>query len=488
MKKQAFCSFTLAGVSLTDFGLLIPSPFTSLELTNGQYQSMTSWTLAVTVGSDASRKMNIAAFEALIYSAAQDANRYPSSKGVPVSFMFGWIDDFGNVEEYLSYQGFMNTFTVSTNGLYMNYKLTGFAELEVERATPVLRIPAISGIVQPSAVVEAIAKASKATTYYQLDIDHNDAPTLINHGDLTTSFSSYVRGNMSAKDDYDTFPGLLPLSKSYNSSRDAAGLKQGYKSLSQVLNNHSVSPVRDFLRTAQTDTTPQCASFSYWVDAPTMTSPGIIHYKSNANLQSSQSVDVLEYGTSNTNVFTLSGSYNGVAYNMTNMNFTQLGFTVDGSGNSVAQAYQVVNSWSSTLGDVFQAANIINDVNALASQFSGDFTVQIPGSTKTYSVAQPVSLLVMAGGTLSPVTGIYSIINVTHNISSTFITTLKVQRLTMSSANAVASTQNIFVDSGSRYGNNSYSTTKNIKSAYKVDFGEMYPNFEHITASSMSAV
>lgn len=486
MKKQPFCSFTLAGVSLTDYGLLIPSPFTSLELTNGQYHDVTAWTLAVAVGGDNSRKVNVSAFEALLYSAAQDANRYASSKGVPVSFIFGWIDEFGNVDDYLSYSGFMNTFNVSTNGLYMNYKLTGFASLAIQKSMPVLRIPAVSGIVQPSAIVQAVAVASKATSYYMLDIDHNDAPTYVEHGNLTTSFNSYVRGNMSTNDDYDKFPGLLPLSKSYNASRSAAGLKYGYRSLSQVLNNRSVSSVSDFLKNTSTDTTPQCASFSYWVDEPTMTRPGIIHYKSNAGLQSSQSMNVLEYGTSNTNVISISGSYNGVAYNMTNMNFSQVGFTVDGSGNSIAQPYEIVNSWSSTLAEVFQTTDIINDVNALASQFSGDFTVQIPGTTTTYTVAQPVSLLVMAGGTLSPVTGIYNIMNVTHNIAATFVTTLKLQRLMMSSANAVASAQNILVDTKSRYGNNSYSTTKNVKSAYNVDFGIMYPNFEHLAADSLS--
>ena len=85
-----------------------------------------------------------------------------------------------------------NTFNVSTNGLYMNYKLTGLANLAVQKHTPVLRIPALSGIVQPSAVVEGVAKASKATSYYLLDIDHNDAPTYVEHGNLTTSFNSYV--------------------------------------------------------------------------------------------------------------------------------------------------------------------------------------------------------------------------------------------------------------------------------------------------------
>jgi hypothetical protein len=131
LKKQPFCSFTLAGVSLTDYGLSIPSPFISLELTNGQFHDMTAWTLAVVVGGDDKRKVNISAFEALLYSASQDANRYPTSKGVPVSFIFGWINNVGDVDEYLSYQGFMTTFNVSTNGLYMNYKLTGFASLAI---------------------------------------------------------------------------------------------------------------------------------------------------------------------------------------------------------------------------------------------------------------------------------------------------------------------------------------------------------------------
>ena len=480
MKKQPFCNFVLAGVNLTDFGMTIPSPFCSLELGNSQISTMTSWTLNCVVGGDVNRKSNVAAFEALLYSAAQAASAYPDSKGIPVQFIFGWLDDRGNVEDYVSYQGFTISFSVSTNGLYMNYKITGYASLAVQCSMPVLRIPALSGMVQPSAVVEAVAKASKATNYYQLDIDHTDAPTLISHGAMTTSFNGYVRGNVSASDDYDKFPGLLALSKSYSSARESGGLKSPYKKLSQVMNNTISTPVADYLCKSNTDMTPQCASFSYWVDEPTMTSPGTIHYKSNAGLQTSESTEVLEYGTSKSNVLTLSGSYNGVAYSMTNMNFKQVGFIVDGSGNSVLQDAQVVNSWSSSLAQVFQSANIINDVNALATQFSGDFTVQIPGNTKQYTIAQPVSLLVLSGGTVSPVSGIYNIVSVTHNISNTFITTLKIQRLVMSSANQVATSQGILVSGSSDYSSSSYSTTKNIITPYKVDFGDLYPNFEHM--------
>ena len=297
---------------------------------------------------------------------------------------------------------------------------------------------------------------------------------------MTTSFNKYVRGSYSAQDDYESFPGLLKLSKSYNASRDAAGLTSSVKSLRQVLDNASVSPVGNFLKKSLTDNTPQCSSFSYWVDEPTMTSPGVIHYKSNAALATSQLSDVLEYGTANTNILTLNGSYNGVAYSMTNMNFKQTGFVLDGSGNTIVQNAEVVNSWSSSLAGVFQSVNIINDINALASQFSGDFTIEVPGETKQFQLAQPISLLVMVGNTISPVSGIYSVMSVGHTINSTFITRLKIQRLVMSSANQVASGQGILIRGSGSYTNNSYKTTNNIISTSKVNFGNMFPTFQDI--------
>lgn len=482
MKKQPFCNFMLAGLSITEFGLAVPSPFVSLELSNSEITSTTSWTLNCILGGDSSKKVNVAAFEALLYSAAQSADGYANSSGIPVSFMFGWLDSNGSVSEYTSYQGFTLQFKVTTDGRYMKYAVSGLASLAIQNSMPVLRIPALTGVVQPSAVLEALAKGVKATSYYNLDIDHNDTPTLISHSALTTSFNKYVRGTYSGQDNYDEFPGLLRLSKSYSSSRDAAGLATGVKKLSQVLNNISVSPVSNFLKQGLTDDTPQCTSFSYWVDEPTMTQPGVIHYKSNAGLTTSQVSDVLEYGTANTNILSISGSYNGVAYNMTDMKFSQVGFTLDGSGNTIVQDGEIVNSWSSSLSDVFQSANIINDINAMASQFSGDFTIQIPGNVNTYQLAQPVSLLVMSGNTISPVSGIYSVMSVSHTISTTFVTTLKIQRLVMSSANSVATRQGIYVNNATSYPADSYTTTSNVISPYKVDFGTMYPTFEHMSS------
>ena len=485
MKKQPFCSFQLAGVSLTEYGLTIPSPFCSLELTNSEITSFTNWTLQIIVSGDDKRKVNIAAFEGLLYSAAQSADEYTDSSGIPVSFMFGWLDDRGSVAEYLSYQGTTLNFEVSASDMFLRYKITGFASIAIKSAMPVLNIPALSGYVKPSAVVEGLALAVKADTYYDLDIDHNDAPTLVNHGAMSTSFTSYVRGDRNGKDDYDTFPGLLTLAKSYNATREAAGLKPNSPNLSTLMNSLSVTELSSYLKRSISDSAPQCASFSFWIDEPTMVKRGTIHFKSKSSVTDvTHDSNTLRYGTSDTNILSLSGSYNGIAYNMTNMNFSSIGFTVDGSGNAIAEVTRVVNSWSSSLSSVFQTANIINDINALASQFSSSFTVVIPGSVAEYSICQSVSLIVMNGNTLSPVSGIYSIVSVTHSISNTFTTTLKLQRLAISSANQTASSIGIYVSGSSDvYGTNSYHTTSNIISTDKVDFGTLYPTFEHIGTS-----
>ena len=479
MLRQPFVSFELAGVNLTSFGLSIPSPFCSLTISNAQISSFLSWELKVTVVGDDRKRSNIAAFEALLYSAAQNASRYPNSSGIPVSFMFGWINSNGAVGEHLSYQGFTLKFNASTSGLSMSYTITGYASIGFKSALPVFPLPALCGFVKPSAVFEGVCNALKVGTYYDLDIDHNDAPTLVQHGDITTSFISYARGNFNGTDDYSEFPGLLKLSKSYSATRDSAGIKRGYTSLSSLMNNLSVSPLSGYLKKSIVDSTPQCSAFSFWVDEPTMTKRGAIHYKSNAGLLSTHTGDTLEYGTANTNILSLSGSYNGVAYNMTNMNYSDVGFSVDGSGNTVVQATKIVNSWSSSLADVYQTVNIVNDVNALASQFSGDFTIEIPGTVTQYSIAQPISLLVVAGNTISPISGIYSIVSVSHNISNRFTTTLKVQRLVMSSANEVASSQGITLANASK-STSAYTKTKNVISTNKVDFGTIYPTYEDV--------
>lgn len=479
MIRQPFISFALAGVNLTDYGLKIPSPFCTLSITNAEIQSFTSWELRVTVVGDERKQSNIAAFEALLYGASQASYQYQTAQRVPVSFMFGWMNPDGTVGEHVSYQGFFINFKTSTTGLAMTYTVTGYASIGYQSALPVYNIPAVCGIVKPSAVAEAFLRAIKADRYYDLDIDHNDAPTFVNSGAMTTSPTSYIRGSYSAEDNYSDFPGLLKLAKSYSKTRDAAGLMRGYHVLSSVLNNATVTPVEYFLVKSITDYSVQNSTFSYWVEEPTMTQNGKIHFKSNAGLISTHMGDTLEYGTSNTNIISLSGSYNGVAYNMTNMDYADIGFSVDGSGNTIVQADKIVNSWSASLADVYQSVNIINDVNALASQFSGDFTVEIPGSVKQFQLAQPVSLLVVAGNSISPVTGVYNVVSVEHKISNTFTTTLKIQRLSVSSANEVASTQSISINNNPTY-QYAYTQTSNIIGPDYVDFGDLYPTMEDI--------
>ena len=211
-----------------------------------------------------------------------------------------------------------------------------------------------------------------------------------------------------------------------------------------------------------------------------MTKPGIIHYKSASSVLANRNTSALTYGTSDSNILTLSGSYDGVAYNMSDMNFATVGFTLDDTGNTIINDTTVVNSWSSSLADVYQTANIINDINALATQFSGEFTVTVAGSTKGYTLAEPVSLVVMSGNTLSPISGIYSIMSVSHSIGATFVTTLKLQRLSISSANQTAAGMGIYRSGSSKGRVSSFHTTPNIKSPGKVDFGYVYPTWQDI--------
>ena len=483
MKRQAWVSFTLAGVSITEFGMIVPSPFCTLELSNSEITSVTSWTLTCIVGGDDTRRVNASAFEALLYSAAQAASRYKNASGIPVSFAFGWCGTNGQIEEHVSYQGFTIQFKVSTSGRYLTYVVTGYASLVTSLTAPVLNVPSVTGWVQPSAVFIGFAKASKITNYYELDVDRNDAVTFVQHGDLNTSFINYVRGSYSG-DDYDTFPGLLRLSKSYNSSREAAGVVDGL-SLRSIVDHTTYQTRPAYLKKSLTDNAIQCTSFSFWIDEPTMTLRGVIHYKSDAGLLNNRASDVLEFGTAHTNVLSISGSYNGVAYNMTDMNFADVGFNLDPSGETILNNAKVVNSWSADVGDVYQTANIINDVNAIASQFSGDFSVDIPGSTRRYQIAQPVSLLVMSGNTLSPITGIYNIVSVSHKLSNSFVTTLKLQRFTMSSANQVAASQGIYAPGGKSWLHNIGNTTPNVVSPYEVNFGDIYPDFTYLWTTNL---
>ena len=458
MKKQCVVSFLLAGVSLTDFGLQVPSPFTRLDISQAEVDSYTSWTLTVTVGGSANRGMNSAAFEALLYSSAQSASGYNNSSGIPVSFLVGWLDDTGNVSDHMSYQGWTLQFQNSAQGQFMVYTLTGYAELGVEMSVPVLNVPALCGFVQPSAVVEGLAKAIHADDYYDLDIDHCDAPTLVSHEAMTTSFTDYVRGSYTGEDDYKSFPGLLKLSTSYNFSRDAAGLK-GLKKLSQGINNLTVTPLSEYVQPSITDYTPQASTFSFWVEEPTMTKLGVIHYKSNAGIVGSHHIDTLEYGTSNTNVLSVQGSYNGVSYNISDLNLSYVGFSVDGSGNSIANT-----------GPRLRLAFCLFFL--LFCFFFFFFGL----------LAQPVSLIIMLGNTVSPMSGVYNIMQVSHSVAETFVTTLKLQRLVMSSANQVATQQGLIVSNETNYFSSStYNKTNNILSTNKVDFGEVYPTFRDLT-------
>ena len=87
----------------------------------------------------------------------------------------------------------------------------------------------------------------------------------------------------------------------------------------------------------------------------------------------------------------------------------------------------------------------------------------------------------MSGNTLSPMSGIYNIKSVSHSISTTFLTTLTLQRLAISSANQTAAGLGIYISGSTNGSVSGYVQTPNVKSTGKVDFGIVYPTWEDIT-------
>jgi hypothetical protein len=70
--------------------------------------------------------------------------------------------------------------------------------------------------------------------------------------------------------------------------------------------------------------------------------------------------------------------------------------------------------------------------------------------------------------------------SVSHNIGNTFTTTLKLQRLTLGTANQVAASQHILVNGSSEYSSTSFIPTNNVESPYKVNLGPSYPDFTYM--------
>jgi hypothetical protein len=484
-----FIAVSMAGVSLTDLGYKIPSPLVGISITNATVRSALMWELTLNVAGDASRIANIAAIEGLWYQAKQAAKNSGYKRGIPVSIILGWQSPDGQVVESMDIEGWTMQFDCNVpESQHLQYIIKGYGQTAVPANMPTIRIPPISGVVQPSAVLTALCEALKADTYYDLDIDRNDSPTFISHGTVQTSFTRYVRGGRSVNDNFGDFPGLQPLATNVMGNSQAYGLiTDQIRNMGILVNNVPVGERTPYFRSDINDRPDVVNTFSFWVDEPTMTQRGKINFKSDAVLRIKQNYDQLILGGNETNIFSLSGSYNGVAYTLKNINAGKIGFTVDGTGNAIASVQPSATAFSASLADVFNSANEINNVNAIATQFSSKITITMAGNVRGYELAQPVTVTVLMGNTLSPISGIYRVMEVTQRLDARFITTLVCQRLDTGSANDVAdgvmagvSTLTTVSGDTSLQRTIRANQTSNIISPRLVELGTITPTFENL--------
>ena len=170
---------------------------------------------------------------------------------------------------------------------------------------------------------------------------------------------------------------------------------------------------------------------------PTFHERGIIRYKNNVNLANYVGVDALIWGGLETNILAITATYDGVTQQLLgtgSMVQTGLGIALDGTQMTSSASRQ--NSYAATAASMFSAGNVINNLNALSTQFNTNITVTIVGKPKVFQVAEAVRVLVYTGGTLNPITGVYRIMKVTHHVTGTAYTTdLTLKRLDLITAN-----------------------------------------------------
>lgn len=207
-------------------------------------------------------------------------------------------------------------------------------------------------------------------------------------------------------------------------------LKAGYTKAE--IHNLMGSPVAQTQRSA--------SSYTFSITEPTFHTRGVIRYKNNVNLANYVSQDVLIWGGLYTNIMSISATYQGVTQQLLGSGTTvQTGMGITLKGESLVTTANRQNSYSATIGSMYAAGNALNNLNAISTQFNTNVQITIVGSPRVFRVADAVRVVVYTGGTLNPITGVYRIIKVAHNINGTsYTTTLTVQRLDLITANNTA--------------------------------------------------
>ena len=462
--KQPYMQFVIQNIALRSLGYKNPSPLVGIRLENSESGIQTNFSVTVQIPGDQRNKVHVGTFEMMLYEFAQ----MRGDSTTPCYIELGWADETGILES-LSIQGIFIQFSSTVNKGYNEYVLKGIGNFTNTATIRGIAVPAIRGNYRPSDVVEAVLNYVNANEVFDYDIDHDDEIVPIQKASCVTSLGEYINGSSEQR-------GLIQQSYCEGSKSCAYGLP-GNKSTSFYRKaGYTNREIHELMGAPVAQTQRSASSYTFSITEPTFHTKGIIRYKNNVNLTNYVSDQTLIWGGLYTNILNITATYQGITQTLLGSGATvQTGMGITLKGESLVTSDNRQNSYCSSIESMYAAGNVLNNLNAISTQFNTNVQITIVGNPQVYRVADAVRVIVYTGGTLNPITGVYRIIKVAHDINGTgYTTTLTVQRLDLITANDTAASMAGYT-STSRVNNQQTASSKQLK---KLNLGEP---FQHIT-------
>lgn len=438
-------------------GSKTPSPLVAMSLENAESGLISNFTATLHVQGNHFNRTHVGSFEMMLYEFAQ----MQGSSSLGAFLEFGWEDG-----PKLEVDGFFIEFQASVKGDYMEYLLKGTGNLSNAGNIKGIALPAVNGNYRPSAVLEASLDYVKANEAFEYDIDHDDEVVPIQRPASVTSLAELIYGHKDATGQF--HQGLLQQSYCEGSRSSAFGIPGNIPS--EMLRQAGYdNPAIAFAMKEPVSTTQRSASaYSFSITEPTFYQKGVIRYKNNVNISNYVNAESLVYGGLYTNILSITATYNGVTQQIVGAGKSvQTGLALGLDGKLMVSKNNRQNSYSASAPSLYGAGNAINNLNAVTTQFNTDIRVTVIGSPNIYRVGEGIKVIVKSEGTLNPITGLYRILKVQHNITGTsYTTTLTLKRLDLITANDVSAsvsgyTSGVTID-GKRYASHRTSDALNF--------------------------
>lgn len=425
-----YMQLVIDGMAMRSPGFKTPSPLVSINLENAESGLQTNFTAVLHIYGDARNNIHVGSFEMMLYEFAQ----MQGDSVIPCYIEIGWAEA-DKITESLRIQAMFIQFKTAVKTNYMEYTISGIGNFTSAGNIRGLAMPAIRGNYRPSEVLEAGLNYIKADEVFDYDIDHDDEVVPISRPACVTSLGEFVLGSGEQ-------PGLIQQSYSEGSKSSAYRLPGRLSSEEYRKAGYTNAQITKMLGPPVAQTQRSASAYSFSIVDPTFHQRGVIRYKNNVNLANYVSADTLIWGGLHTNILSITATYNGVTQQLLGTGaVVQTGLAMNLKGDTLVSAANRQNSYAATAASMYAAGNVINNLNAISTQFNTDIQVTIVGKPKIFQIAEAIRVLVYSGGTLNPVTGVYRIMKVSHKITGTaYTTSLTLQRLDLITANNTAAT------------------------------------------------